>query len=110
VQTVTVRLLQNGTGDKLQVWDATNMARLALGTIQLANTGYVGPGFNFTSSTMTMSGSTITIVFGTPSGTSSTVTAPGTMVWTPASGATDWAANACSTTNVSESGGADVEF
>jgi hypothetical protein len=39
-------------------------------------------------------------------------TAAGTAAttWTPGAGATDWAANACSTTTVTEGGAADKEF
>jgi hypothetical protein len=60
---------------------------------------------------MVASGSTITVTLGTLSA-GSVQTAPGTdtMVWTPSANATDNAGNACSTTNVNETGAADKEF
>jgi hypothetical protein len=58
---------------------------------------------------MTLSGSTITIVLGTPSGG---IRRGGvaTMSWTPSAATTDPAGNACSTTIVTESGPADRQF
>ena len=57
-----------------------------------------------------LTGSTITITLGTPSGTTGTVTTSGTMTWTPISGLTDRAGNACTTTPVDETGLADIDF
>ena len=57
-----------------------------------------------------MSGSSITITLGTPDGAVTTAAGTAATTWTPAAGATDWAANACSTATVTESGAADKEF
>ena len=65
---------------------------------------------SFDNSTMVMSGSSITITLGTPDGAVTTAAGTAATTWTPAAGATDWAANACSTTTVTESGAADKEF
>ena len=107
---VTLRLVDGGAGnDSVQVWNAANTAQLPIGAVNLADTGHVGATVNFTSSTMTQSGSTIAIVLGTASGT--TIRAnPARLSWTPSGAATDRAANACSTTAVNESGANDRDF
>ena len=108
---VTVRLnQQNGTpGDRLQVWDAANTTQLPYGLIRLFG-DYVGADMSFSGSTMVMSGSAVTVTLGTPSGATSTFAGTGTMSWGPTATFTDRAGNACSTTQVSEGGGADREF
>lgn len=61
----------------------------ALGTVTLGNTGYVTRTRAFTNSTMTMTGNTITVVLGTPSGATGTVFTAGDMRWTPSAAASD---------------------
>lgn len=107
---VTVRLTNNAGGDRLVIRNAANSANLPFGTVFLTNTGYVTTTRDFTASTMVMSGSTVVITLGTPSGATGTVTTASTSTWTPSSTVVDAAGNACSTTSVSESGGADVQF
>jgi hypothetical protein len=68
-----------------------------LGSVDLA--AHYANGVDFTGSTMTASGSIITVVLGTPgTGGLHTISSPATMVWTAPSG------------SASESGPADVEF
>ena len=107
---VTLRLVQNGGGDRVQIRNAADSAALPFGTAFLNQTGYTTANRSFDNSTMVMSGSSITITLGTPDGAVTTAAGTAATTWTPAAGATDWAANACSTTTVTESGAADKEF
>lgn len=108
--TVTLRLVDGGAGnDSVQIWNAANTAQLPLGSVDLGGTGFLSATVTFTGSTMTQSGSSITVTLGTASGTT-TRAGPGRMAWTPSATATDRAANACSTTPVNESGGNDRDF
>ena len=59
---------------------------------------------------MVQRGASITLTLGTPSGATTTQAGTTTMAWTPATGATDRAANTCMTTVVNEAAPADVEF
>lgn len=104
---VTVRLTNNGGGDRIQVRQG---GTLPLGTVFLGHTGYVTGTRNFTGSIMTLVGSTVEIVLGAPSGATGTVTTPTTASWTPSGSAYDPAGNAASTSSVAETGGADVQF
>jgi len=106
--TVTVRLIQAGGSDQLQVYDAGDTTVLPLGTVALGG-NHTNGNRSFTGSTMVMSGSTITITLGTPSGGVRTA-GNGTMIWTPVATPYDRAANACLTTAATESGPADPEF
>ncbi|HEX7464707.1 MAG TPA: hypothetical protein VF382_07435 [Actinomycetota bacterium] len=111
--TVTVRLLDNfGGRDSIQVYDGANTTLLNLGAVNLGGNQYVKKGTAvFSDSTMVQSGSSIVITLGVPSGGElQTVGTATTMVWTPSALATDPAGNPCSTADVTESGGADVEF
>jgi hypothetical protein len=108
---VTVRLVNNGGGDRLQVWDATNSTKLPFGTVNLGSATYVSGTVTFSASTMVMSGSSITVTLGVPAGgTILTAAANGSIVWTPSSAPDDRAGNACSTAAVTESGALDREF
>jgi hypothetical protein len=105
---VTIRLQDQGSADRIQIRDgATN---LPFGTITLGNTGYVTANRDFTASTMVLSGNTITVTLGTPSGAVGTVVATGTMTWGASNTIYDIAGNTASTTTINESGAADVEF
>jgi len=114
---VVVRLYDFGTPDYLAVLDPTGMTVLGTGFVNLGPTrgNYTTTGATFgssgTPSTMVASGSTITVTLGTLSvGSVQTASGADTMVWTPSANATDNAGNACSTTNVNETGPADKEF
>ena len=110
---VVVRITDNGGNDLVTVWDASNGVQLPLGSVGLGN-DYVAATTTFgasgTASTMVQAGTTISVTLGTPSATALRVTQTATALWTPSSGATDAASNACSTALVTESGGADRNF
>lgn len=112
---VVVRISNNAGGDTLTVRNGANTAKLALGSVNLVGTAYVSADLDFgatgTPSTMTMSGNTIKVVLGAPSGNTGTELVGGNMTWTPSSDATDRAGNACSTNGVTETDLlADAEF
>jgi hypothetical protein len=110
-QDVNVRLFNNGQGDRVEVYNGIFSTQVTLGTLNLGRTDYVdGGSVWFFNSTMTMSGTSVTIVLGNQIGTSTTAAGNGTMVWTPSDSATDHAGNPASETPVNESGPADREF
>ena len=100
--------------DTMTIFNAANTSQLPLGSVDLGRGDYVGTDRTFgatgATSTMVMSGSTITITLGTQSGAGTTAGGNGTMSWTPSATATDAAGNACTTSARSETGGADKEF
>jgi hypothetical protein len=102
--TVTV-VIEDAVSDILKV----NVAGSAvLGSVNL-NGDYTNTGktATFSSSTMTLSGSTLTIVLGSePAGNAKAETGKSKPVWTPSASVFDQAWNACSTTNVN---GADAK-
>jgi hypothetical protein len=108
--TVTLRLVQNGGGDRVQIFNAANTTALPLGTVLLNRTDYTTATVSFSNSTMVMSGSAVTVTLGTPGGAVTTAAGTGTSTWTPANTATDYAGNACSTAVRTETGAADKEF
>lgn len=110
--TVTVRLTNNGgaAGDRIQIWNAANSTQLPLGTVSLTNTGYVTTSRNFTGSTMELVGSVVVVTLGTPSGATLTVATPTNATWAPSATVFDPAGNTASTTSVTETGAADVQF
>jgi hypothetical protein len=87
---VTLRFDDNGNDDVLTVRDPSNGSILtALGLIQL-NGDYCGGTTFFTGSQMTLSGSTVTIVLGTASGTPTRDPSAKDLVWgTPQGSATE---------------------
>ncbi|MEZ0343103.1 Ig-like domain-containing protein, partial [Mycobacterium sp. pV006] len=125
---VVVRIYNEGgldlAPDTLVVYDKTNNRQLSLGTVNLGLgeyigglvTGYVHFGASGTPSKMTMSGNTITITFGTYSGSTNgafvrTVAAlRGQMTWTPGTTLTDLNGNLIQPTTASETGSSDREF
>jgi hypothetical protein len=107
--TVTVRFLNAGTNDQVLIWNAADTVQLPLGIISLGANHVSGGGAIFSSSTMVMSGSTITVTLGTQSGTTRS-TAGGTMVWTPVATPIDLAGNVSLATPVTESGPLDTDF
>lgn len=108
--TVTLRLVHNGGGDRVQVRNAANTATLPLGTVFLNRTDFTTTTRDFTGSTMVMSGSTITITLGTPSGAVTTAAAAANMSWTPSNTAWDRAGNASTTVNRVELAPLDLDF
>lgn len=110
---VVVRLNQ-ATKDTVTVFNATNVTQLPLGSISLAATDYTTASITFgatgTASTMVLSGNQVFVTLGTQSAAASAAAATGTMIWTPAAGATDASGNPTSTTAVNETGAADKEF
>lgn len=110
--TMRVWLRQNGGGDRVQFRNAADTATLPLGTVLLANTGYVTADTFFPGSTMQQIGGLIRITLGTPTSTTAigTVSTASTASWTPSATPYDAVGNASLTTSVSETGPADVQF
>lgn len=95
---VTVQIANNGRNDILTVRNASTGAQLtALGAVQLEG-DYSSRNATFTGSTMTASGSTVTIVLGNASGTLHENRKAGTMTWTTPNG------------TATESGPRDIDF
>lgn len=112
-----VRFADGGTGsDSVTVWNATNTAQLPLGSITLGANDYVNGAATFgasgTSSTVAISGATLTITLGTSNNSTRVLagSTTSTMTWTPSNVATDRAGNPCTTAARTESGTADREF
>src|SRR5262249_52926244 len=119
-------LLGLSTGDdNLQVYNAAGTAALPLGAVDLGRGDYVAGlllgsisfGATGPASTMTMSGNTITVPFGTCSGTlagRTTAAAAGTMIWSPVPPEPivlyDRAGNILGSAGAVESGAADKDF
>jgi hypothetical protein len=109
---VTVRVIQAGGSDRLEVWNTANTgAALPFGTISLGRTDYVtatatfGPSTAATKSTMVQSGNTITVTLGTmTAGTATTAGGGGNIAWTPSATAYDRAGHAMSTAPFTQSG------
>ena len=113
--TVQVRLNNNNGGDRLEIRDSAGGTVLPFGTINLGRNDYIaaaGGGLaTFPASTMTQSGSTITVVLGgTVTGNPTTAAGTGTMVWTPSATARDRAGNAMSTAAFNEPAPLDRDF
>ena len=110
---VVVRV-NNGVSDTVQIWNAANSAVLPLGTVTLNALDYVGTNRTFgltgTPSTMSMSGTTVTVTLGTASGATLTALLPTTMSWAPSATATDEAGNTAATTAASGAGSSDKDF
>lgn len=108
---VTVRLTHvNAFSDQVTVYDGSNVNQLPLGTVSLGRGDYVAGTVTFTASTMSLSGRTVTITLGTPSGPTKTALGAGTMSWTPAATVTDYAGNQCLSAAAVESGSLDKDF
>lgn len=112
-------LLFIGLGnDNLVVNNAADSAQLPLGAVDLGRVDYAGSlfggdahfGATGTKSSMTLSGSTLTVTLGTASGSVLTAGGTGTMTWAPSATPTDAAANAMSTAAAGETGTLDRDF
>jgi len=96
---VTLTLHHSGSTTYLAVLDPGGSILWSLGWVDLNGNYVTGADDDFTGSTMTASGSTVTVVLGTPSTSGArTVSVPTTMVWV------------AGFSSVSESGIPDVEF
>ena len=109
--TVQVRFVQQGGGDRLQVWDAAGTTQIPFGTINLNRNDYTTSTLSFNGSTMTQSSGAITLTLGAPVvGTVTTVGAAAAMAWTPSATATDRAGNAMPTAAFNEPAPVDFDF
>lgn len=104
-----IRLVNGGGGDRVLVYNAANTATLAFGQLRLNDTGYTSGTVSFTGSTMVMSGDTITITLGTPSGAVLTAVTPSAGQWRPSTAAWDLAGNRMMNTRWTEPG-ASLKF
>ena len=96
--TVQLRFLQQGGGDRIQVWDSAGTTQIPFGTINTNRNDFTTSTLSFNGSTMSQSNGVITITLGAPIvGTVTTVGAGANMVWTPSATATDRAGNAMGT-------------
>jgi hypothetical protein len=111
-QAITARLVDGGAGnDTIQFWDSANTTQLtALGTVNLGRIDYTIATWTLPGSSMTQSGSTITVTLGSPSGATTTAVTTGNLIWTPSATATDMAGNAMSATPRTETGTLDRDF
>jgi hypothetical protein len=101
--TVQVRFVNQGGGDRLQVWNSAGTTQIPFGTINLNRTDFTTSTLSFNGSTMTQTNGVITIVLGAPIiGTVTTVGAGANMQWTPLATVTDRAGNAISTSTFTE--------
>ena len=105
---VVVRL-HNGNPDILTVYNAANAVLLALGSVDTTKK-YVDANTTFPGSTMVLSGSTIAITLGTPSGPTQTASGQSRLQWTTSTAATDRAGNPVVAATVAESGAGDLDF
>jgi hypothetical protein len=109
--TVTFRLNSGGgSNDNATVFDAANTTQLPFGSVNLGRKDYAGSNISFTGSSMVMSGSSITIMLGSPNGTPTAAGNAGSLVWSPSATPTDRAGNSCSTGTRTESGSSDKDF
>ena len=109
--TVSVRIQNNGGGDRIQIRNAGNTATLPVGVVRLNRTDYVSTQSVFSNSTMTLVGGVITVTLGNQtSGTVTTAAGTATMRWNPTATETDRAGNPAPTANFNETGVVDVDF
>ena len=109
-QAVQLRIVNNATADRVQIWNSGGTTQLPFGTISLGRTDFTTGTITF-NATMLQSAGVITVTVGTLiSGTQVTVGGTGTMTWTPSATATDRAGNAMPTAVYTEPGGADRDF
>jgi hypothetical protein len=95
-KSVTVSITDNAAEDGLSVGGA------AIGSVALKGDFTTGT-TTFSGSSMSLSGSTVTIVLGTVSGSAKTNTNKSKPAWTPSASNYDLAGDACSTSNVNGS-------
>jgi hypothetical protein len=101
--TVQVRFVNQGGGDRLQVWDSAGTTEIPFGTINLRRNDFTTSTLSFDGSTMAQAGGAITITLGGPVvGAVTTVGGADDMRWTPVATATDRAGNAIATAQFTE--------
>ncbi len=106
-QNVVIRATgSGGSKDRLTIYNATNTTLLPLGTVNLNRTDYVSGATTFgltgTPSTITMTGSGLTLALGAPSRTTSTAAAAANVTWTPDAAVLDLAGNTAATNPYTE--------
>jgi hypothetical protein len=110
--TVTVKGVNNGTTDTVQVYDSTGATLSNLGLLRVGDR--MSANVDFTASSMVQAGGVLTITLGTPTVPANLKTqAATTLTWTPTTSAYDRAGNVFSTsagTTVTESGASDTDF
>jgi len=96
---VTATITQSSNNDRLEISGAN------LGSVELTG-NYVSKTVSFTSSSLTLEGSSIVLTLGTPSSSSNIEDENATRapIWKPSSSAKDLAENACSTASVTAAG------
>jgi hypothetical protein len=108
---VQVRFVNQGGGDRLQVWNSAGTTQVPFGVIGLARNDFTTSTLSFNGSTMTQASGVITVVLGAPIvGTVTTVGSAAYMTWTPSATATDRAGNAMATGAFAEPGASDYDF
>ena len=95
-KSVTVSLLDSSSNDTMSVSGAT------IGTVALKG-NYTEGTTTFAGSSLSLSGLTVTIALGTPSGKPATDSGKTKAVWTPVASILDLAGNACSTGGITGS-------
>jgi chitinase len=113
-QAIRVRVVDAGTNDQMELFDAAGTTRLNLTAV----TADLKLGGNFVNgataqfgATLAQSGASITVTLGAPTGTPTLLTAAaGTLNWKPSAAATDATGHASKTTAINETGGLDVDF
>lgn len=107
---VVVRIDNNtssGSRDTFTVWNSAGTTQLPVGTVNLQGSGYVTSNVAFgatgTPSTLSVSGSSVVITLGTPSGSTWVDSAGLAPTWVPSSSALDRAGNNAATTSVTSS-------
>jgi hypothetical protein len=105
---ITVRVVDNGSDDRLEFFDGASALNLASELLLGGNFVTANKDFG---ATMVQSGASITVTLASGNAANLATASAGTMRWRPAAGATDAAGNASSTGQVTESGApADVDF
>jgi hypothetical protein len=110
---VSVRIVNSGNTDEFELWSGGT--KFELGLIELRDNFVTAGYMAFNASSISQSGSTITITLGgtaVANGGATWASAPGNarMRWTPSALSTDLAGNPASTTRVTESGTNDADF
>jgi hypothetical protein len=114
-RSIKVRIADAGATDTMDFYDGNDTTRLNLTSTAadlMLGGDYVATNTKF-DATMAMSGNSITITLGTlTSGTRNTLVSPATttLTWKPSALATDLSGHGTSTTLVTESGTADLDF
>jgi hypothetical protein len=110
---VTVRIVENGQNDLVQIWNDANGVQLPLGEINTQGnyvTATATFGASGTRSTMVQSNAVITITLGTLNSGTTRSNNNDAQLWTPSSAATDLAGNNCDVSVVTELGILDPDF